>query len=254
MNANRILAPPVDEAEVLDAVPELALAKGLGQGPYHHLDVLDHTLEVVRSIERELEEDLLGARISPERIEGLRLVGLLHDVAKPVTRGEYDGKVLFVAHDTLGARLAHRICRRLEVSAEDADLVTTITALHLKIGFMGNERSDYPPSRLVRAAGPFGEELAVLSWADRVAAQGPRLKKEHLDRHYELCTEFLRLSREHGPYPVPDYENLISESEASTRADAGYAASRTRLADSRGTGRERNTEYASEGRGTAPSV
>jgi hypothetical protein len=30
--------------------------------------------------------------------------------------------------------------------------VTTLTALHLKIGFMGNPRSDYTPERLALAA------------------------------------------------------------------------------------------------------
>lgn len=233
----------------MDAVPELSLAKGLGQGPYHHLDVFGHTMEVIRSVERELEEDLLGARISPERVAGLRLVGLLHDVAKPVTRGEYDGKVLFVAHDTLGARLAHRICKRLGISAGDTDLVATITALHLKIGFMGNERSDYLPRRLVRAAGPFGEELAVLSWADRIAAQGPRLKQEHLDRHYDLCAEFLRVSREYGPYPAPDYTDFAYGPHL-TGADAGYAVSRARLAASRGGGAA--AESSSKGTGAPP--
>ena len=219
----------------MEAVPELTLAKGLEQGPYHHLDVFGHTMEVVRSVERELEEDVLGARIQPGRIPGLRLVGLLHDVAKPVTRGEFDGKVLFVAHDTLGAGFAHRICRRLGVSAEDTDLVATLTALHLKIGFMGNERADYLPARLVEAAGPFGEELAVLSWADRIAAQGPRLKQEHLDRHRELCSEFLRLSRENGPYEPPNYEDFFEElPDATSGPDAGYTASRVRLLQSRG--------------------
>ena len=253
MDIYRILEPPVEAAEVLEAVPELVLAQGLGQGPYHHLDAFEHTMEVVRSVERELQEDLLGAHVSSERVKSLRLVGLLHDVAKPVTRGEYDGKVLFVAHDTLGARLTHRICRRLDISAEDTDLVTTITALHLKIGFMGNERSDYPPQRLARAAGPFGEELAVLSWADRVAAQGPRLKQEHLDRHYELCTEFLRVSREYGPYANPDYESLAAESVNLAGADAGYAASRARLAKSRGLGKDGVPDHASGDRRTTSS-
>lgn len=228
-----MLEPPLDEAEILEAVPELALARGVEQGPYHHLDVFEHTMEVVRSIEKELREDLLGANILPGRIAGLRLAGLLHDVAKPITRGEYEGKVLFVAHDTLGAPLVHRICRRLGVPAEDTDLAVTLTVLHLKIGFMGNERSDYPPWRLARAAGPFGEELAVLSWADRVAAQGPRLKEEHLDRHYELCMKFLRISRARAPHSVPEYENLIRGQRISTGADAGYAASRARLSESR---------------------
>lgn len=226
MDVHRFLEPPVDEAGLLKAIPELALSKGVEQGPYHHKDVYGHTMEVVRGIEHESEEKLLGARIRPERISGLRLVGALHDIAKPITRGEYEGKVIFVAHDTLGARLAHRICRRLGISAENTDLVTTLTALHLKIGFMGNERSDYPPPRLAHAAGPFGEELAVLSWADRLAAQGPRLKQAHLDRHRDLCAEFLRVSREQGPYSVPGYK---ATSQVTADADIGYSVSRTRL-------------------------
>ncbi len=214
-------------------MPELRLAQNQGQGPFHHLDTLEHILETVRGVERELAEDRVGARVGEEGRRGLRVVGLLHDVAKPVTRGEVEGRVLFVAHDTLGARMAHRVCRRLGLSARITDLTVTLTALHLKIGFMGNPRSDYAPERLARAAGPFGEELAVLSWADRLAAQGPRLKSEHVERHRELCAEFLSYSRDLGPYPKPDYESLAGQTH-STAADAVYAASPERLLTARG--------------------
>jgi poly(A) polymerase len=95
---------------------------------------------------------------------------------------------------------------------------------------MGHPRSDYPPERLARAAGPFGEELAVLSWADRLAAQGPRLKPEHLQRHEELCTWFLRVSRELGPYLDPDYAALKQNiPSAASNADLGYTATHLRL-------------------------
>ena len=222
------LEPPLDEKALLDAVPELSLARGLGQGPYHHLDVLEHTLEVVRRVEKELVERRIGARIAEDHVEGLRLAALLHDVAKPLTRGELEGRVLFVAHDTLGATMVRKICRRLGLSALLTDLAATLTALHLKIGFMKNPRSDYPPGRLARAAGPFGEDLAVLSWADRLAAQGPRLESKHLERHRSLCAEFLATSRGLGSYPVPGYEELARRLELSSAADTGYAASRLR--------------------------
>lgn len=215
-------------------MPELRLAQNQGQGPFHHLDTLEHILETVRGVEREFAEDRVGARVDEEGRCGLRVVGLLHDVAKPVTRGKVEGRVLFVAHDTLGARMAHRVCRRLDLSARITDLAVTLTALHLKIGFMGNPRSEYPPERLARASGPFGEELAVLSWADRLAAQGPRLKPEHVERHRELCAEFLSYSRDLGPYPEPDYERLAGQLNHPPAADAGYAASRTRLITARG--------------------
>ena len=169
MHLPEAIGPPLDVGGLLEAVPELSLSRGVEQSPYHHLD----TLEVVRGVERELEEARLGARVRSDRVEGLRLVAALHDVAKPVTRGELEERVLFVSHDSLGARLVRGICGRLGLSASLTDLAATLTALHLKVGFMESEHTDYPPGRLARAAGPFGEELAVLSWADRLAAQGP---------------------------------------------------------------------------------
>lgn len=243
MEIYEALEPPLDVGALLKAVPELELAKGLGQGPFHHLDVFGHTLEVGHWIEQELEEGRIGAEVREDRIDALRLVGLLHDIAKPLTRGEYEGKVMFVAHDTLGAQLTHRICRRLDVSAEATDLVTSLTALHLKIGFMGSARSDYPPQRLVRAAGPFGEELAVLSWADRLAAQGPRLNDEHIERHRMLCEEFLEASRENGLHAVVEYGDLAEELGLKIGADVGYAAARLRLLEARGLGRETALQY-----------
>ena len=136
--------------------------------------------------------------------------------------------------------MVRRIGRRLGLTARETDLTATLTALHLKIGFMGHPRTDYPPERLARAAGPFGEELAVLSWADRLAAQGPRLKPEHLRRHEELCTWFLRVSRELGPYPDPDYAALQRELSSSSDADVGYAASYLRLLVARRTDENRD--------------
>jgi poly(A) polymerase len=221
-------------------IPELGLSRGLEQSAYHHLDTLDHVIDAVRLVRRELEEDALGAEV--ERPEGLLLAALLHDVAKPLTRGELEGKVLFVAHDTLGARLVRLVCGRLGLSAETTDIVTTLTALHLKVGFMGYDFTDYPARRLARAAGPFGEELSVLCWADRLAAQGPKLKPEHVEKHRQLCVEFLRTSRELGPYPLPDYEALAGRLRLDP-ASTGFAASRLRLLAARGVPEEEALGY-----------
>jgi poly(A) polymerase len=240
LNLRAALEPPLDTSELLDAIPELSLASELEGSPYHHLNTLDHVLAVVGGVERELREGRIGARVGEDRVQGLRLAALLHDVAKPVTRGELEGRVLFVSHDSLGAGMVRRIGRRLGLTALETDLTTTLTALHLKIGFMGHHRSDYPPERLARAAGSFGEELAVLSWADRLAAQGPRLKPEHLRRHEDLCTSFLRVSRELGPYPDPDYAALQRELPRAPGAEVGYGASYLRLLAARGADEDRD--------------
>ena len=236
------LEPPLDVEGLLEAVPELSLSRGIEQSPYHHLDTFEHTLEVVRGVQSELEENRLGARVGRDRVEGLRLAAALHDVAKPVTRGEVEGRVLFVSHDSLGAGLVRKVCRRLGLSALLTDAAATLTALHLKIGFMASHHTDYPPRRLAHAAGPFGEELAVLSWADRLAAQGPRLKSEHVERHRELCAEFLSTSRELGPYPDPDYADLENRLGL-TPADAGYVASLLRMLEARGLGESEALKY-----------
>ena len=238
------LETPVDPAELLALVPELSLARGLEGSPYHHLDTFEHVMEVIRGVERELGENRLEARVPEDRVDGLRLAALLHDVAKPVTRGELEGRVLFVAHDTLGAALVRRICRRLRMPAAPTDLTATLTALHLKIGFMGNPRTDHPPERLARAAGPFGEELAVLSLADRLAAQGPSLKPEHIERHVDLCADFLRFSRRNAPYPHPDYGALAADLPEAPGADTGLAATQVRLLTARGLDAERARETA----------
>ena len=229
------LEPPTDPEALLRFVPELSLARGLEGSPYHHLDTLDHVFEVVRRVEEELEVGRLGADVPESRLGDLRLGALLHDVAKPVTRGELEGRVLFVAHDSLGASLVRRICRRLGVSAAHTDLAATLATLHLKIGFMGNPHTDHPPERLAHAAGPFGEELAVISLSDRLAAQGPKLKQEHIERHVSLCADFLKTSRRLAPYPAPDYDALGGAlPPVAEGADVGLAAAHARLLAARG--------------------
>ncbi|AHY45966.1 HD domain [Rubrobacter radiotolerans] len=235
-----LLRPPFDgdgpEAEaVLDVVPELAPSRGVEQSGYHHLDTLGHVFEVVRLTGLELEAGEIGARVPPERHGALLFAALLHDVAKPITRGEIGGRVLFVAHDTVGAHVAGEVALRLGVPALYADLAFTLTALHLKIGFMESERTDYPPERLVPAAGAFGEELAVLSWADRLAAQGPNLQRKHLDRHRDLCTRFLAASREAGPHSEPDYAGIREDlGPGAPEPEVGLVAARARLYEVRG--------------------
>jgi HD superfamily phosphodiesterase len=80
----------MDDEVFLREAPELSLARGLEGSPYHHLDTLDHVLEVIRRVEEELAAGRLGADVPEDRVDGLRLAALLHDVAKPITRGELE--------------------------------------------------------------------------------------------------------------------------------------------------------------------
>jgi tRNA nucleotidyltransferase/poly(A) polymerase len=102
-SAQRGMALLDDLAIIPVVLPELDALHGVDQNRFHHLDVYDHTLEVLSAVV-DLERDpaaLVGAEHAEavahllretladelDRAGGLRWGALLHDVAKPACRG-----------------------------------------------------------------------------------------------------------------------------------------------------------------------
>ena len=83
----------------------------------------------------------------------MRFAALLHDAAKPRTRGvRPDGRVTFVGHDRRGRRArARRRCGGCARPQRLADYVAALTRHHLRLGFLVHER---PLSRRVGLALP----------------------------------------------------------------------------------------------------
>ena len=82
-----------------------------------------------------------AARRRAHRGQAMRFAALLHDVAKPQTRGVLpDGRVTFIGHDAAGRRLAARVLRRLRASERLRDYVAALTRHHLRLGFLVHER------------------------------------------------------------------------------------------------------------------
>jgi poly(A) polymerase len=184
LDLREALGPPLDVVGLLAAFSELSLTRGVEQSPYHHLDSFEHTLEVVRGVQRELGENLLGPRVCRDRVERLRLAA----------------------------------------------------ALHLKIGFMRSDRTDYhrearPGRRPLRGG------LTVVSWADRLAAQCAHLKREHVERHEALCAKSLNPKQEPRASSRPELRGLterLTRDDPAHPASVSYAASRLRLLVARG--------------------
>ena len=66
------------------------------------------------------------------RAGALKLAALLHDVAKPETRAEVDGRVRFIGHDVIGAERARGIAGRLRLSGRATGVLGRLVAQHLR--------------------------------------------------------------------------------------------------------------------------
>jgi len=189
-------------------LPELSRMHDVGQSPYHHLDVYEHTqsvlgatIELARTPDKWLGEHagaverFLAEPLANEltRAQALRFGALLHDVAKPATRRvTAEGRVTFIGHDAEGAEMAAAIMTRLRVSERLREHVAALTRHHLRLGFLVHEaplgrRTIY---RYLRACDPVQVDVTLLSVADRLATRG-RGAEEAIRRHLELARELL---------------------------------------------------------------
>ena len=190
-------------------LPELDALRGVEQNPYHHRDVLGHTLEVLEqaiALERDPEATLGDELAGPvhallsepladglTRGGGLRFGALLHDAAKPATRVELpDGRIGFPRHDVDGAALARATLTRLRASERLRAHVADLTRHHLRLGFLVHEapldrRTLY---RYLRDTAPVAADVTLLSVADRLATRG-RKADQAIARHVALAREVL---------------------------------------------------------------
>ena len=207
-------------------VPELEQARGLDQSAYHHKDVLGHVLEVVEHCCL-LREDpaavfrsdgaavaaILAEPVADGLTRGqlLALPGLLHDMAKPATRGELaNGRVTFLGHDRLGAEMADALTVRLRTATRVREITVMCVAEHLQLGFLVH-RQPLSLRRIdayLRRTAPAPVEMILLSVADRLATRGPRSQEIQITRHLELARAVMRAhldlrAREPITSPIP---------------------------------------------------
>lgn len=243
----RIVAAPdplagielMERVGALGAVlPELAALAGVEQSAYHHLDVYQHTLGVLAetvALERDPvavfgEADgaavaaLLAEPLADELTRGtaLRFGALMHDVAKPQTRGVTgEGRITFYGHDAAGAKTARAILARLHASERLRAHVAALTRHHLRLGFLVRERPLSPRAeyRYLKACEPVEVDVTLLSVADRLATRG-RKADEAIAKHLQLARELIGPAlawRVHGSPAVPIRGDELADALAIAR-------------------------------------
>ncbi|HMJ01491.1 MAG TPA: HDIG domain-containing protein [Conexibacter sp.] len=243
----RIVASPdplagfelMERVGVVESVlPELAALAGVEQSAYHHLDVYRHTLAVLEetvALQRDpvavLGEQhgravaaLLAEPLADELTRGtaLRFGALMHDVAKPQTRGiTEEGRITFWGHDASGAETARAILARLHASERLRAHVAALTRHHLRLGFLVRERPLPPRAeyRYLKACEPVAADVTLLSIADRIATRG-RNADEAIAKHLQLARELIGPAlawHAHGPPAVPIRGDELAEALAIPR-------------------------------------
>ncbi|MEI6792789.1 MAG: HD domain-containing protein [Actinomycetes bacterium] len=204
-------------------LPELGLLKGVEQTAYHHLDAYEHTLDVLRyavsvssspgqffndpiasQVAQVLEEPLADGL---SRGVGLRWGALLHDIAKPQTKAQFDnGRIGFPGHAVEGAALSRVILERFKASERLRFHVEKLTLEHLRLGFLVHEQPLTAEAfyLYLTSCQPVEVDVTLLSLADRLATRG-RKSEEAISKHSELALEVLAEAlrwRTNGP-PAP---------------------------------------------------
>jgi putative nucleotidyltransferase with HDIG domain len=196
--------------------------RGVEQNEFHHLDVHDHTMEVLDQVTA-IERDPLAAGFGEHaaavaallrepladeltRGQAMRIAALLHDAAKPWTRTlRPDGRVGFPGHDRAGAELVRAVLRRLRASERLVEYVAALCLDHLRLGFLVHERplDRRAVHRYLRATEPWTAEITVFTVADRLATRG-RNAAPAIAAHLELARELLGFALERrGAAPPP---------------------------------------------------
>ena len=220
MEMRRLLAQddPADSLRLLDrlgvlevVLPEIAPTRGVEQSPFHHLDVYEHTLQVLdtaadiaghpehylprqagavaEELSRPVGDDLEVAGV-------LRLAAVFHDIRKPQTRAVAgDGRVSFMGHDTQGAEAAAGLLRRWRAAGAVIDCCRLLVGEHLRLGFMIRHRpvDRRAAHRYLRATAPYPLASVVLSLADRLATRGRWARQRHQRRHAETAADLAGL-------------------------------------------------------------
>jgi poly(A) polymerase/tRNA nucleotidyltransferase (CCA-adding enzyme) len=132
-------------------IPPLAECIGVEQNRYHGEDVYEHCIAVCDNL-------------PPDR-PILRLVGLLHDCGKPITKEGTGDSCSFYNHEVKGARLAYQFMRDYKFTNSDCEYASLMIRHHMFHFDRSTKRKTI--KRWLRKVGGLYQDLLMLRMADR---------------------------------------------------------------------------------------
>lgn len=218
----------LDDLKILKIIfPEIEVMRGLEQGPYHHLDVLGHSLESLRQMEvllrkfnkdkqmnDYLDEEICGSRT---RRSLIKLGVLLHDIGKPAALRHEDGKTKFHGHERMGADITRNIVKRLKLSNDELSVLEKMVFWHLRPGYLADneEISRRAIFRYFRDTGEEAASVLLISLADQRSTKGPLTTRKSRLRHEKVVSgligEYFRRKNEKKQERLVNGNDLIKK-------------------------------------------
>jgi putative nucleotidyltransferase with HDIG domain len=172
------------EIGVLENIfPELSATRNVTPNAFHHLNLWEHSLELVRQAEIAAPKLPIRAAKSfdqelgwgVKRLAATKIACLLHDIGKPSTwQINEDGRHTFYGHDKIGADMTELIGERLRWSSKVSRFITNLVRWHLRPGQLFHQGT--PTTRAVqrfyRQINDDISELTVLALADLASTCG----------------------------------------------------------------------------------
>jgi len=184
--------------------PEIKLMRRVNQGPYHHLDVWEHTLETLRLLEEVVGQhqknkdiqEYLGEIVSPDRrrFALIKLGALLHDVGKPQARRRKGGKLTFYGHERIGLEIMEAVVQRLRLSNHEREALRKMVLWHLRPGYLADNEKITPRAifRYFRDTAREAVSVLLIALADQRATRGKLTTKQSRMRHEKVVSNLIR--------------------------------------------------------------
>jgi len=214
----------LDVGLLFELFPEIEQMSGVDQPGFHHLDVLGHSIEALRCMEKLIKDPCIKfsncekikhwLKHNGEKIPALKWAAFFHDVGKPVCKGQKGERVTFYEHDSAGANILKEIAKRLRWPKKRTEFAALLIRLHMRPFHLLNDLRKSGPTkramrRLIKEIGDDYPALFLLAMADSMAGKGP-LKPPELDDELARLWEKIDHFHQNTLKPVKSRPRLLT--------------------------------------------
>lgn len=179
-------------AEILPISSDL---KKVPPNLHHHLNLFEHSIEVVKQIQEiyeksnsEVQKHLQKVDFGGHtRLAHLKFAGFLHDIGKPSTWTieEETGKHRFIKHDDIGSKMGANILKQRKFSKKQIDYIAKMIKYHIYPSHIVNnsEINNKIYMRFIRKMENEVIDIIILAMADRLSARGIEITDEIVEKN-----------------------------------------------------------------------